>query len=549
MFTGHSLFLRFFLDNYGRLLLILGAGLISSALGILIPISLGKYYDLLLGYSSYRAEILDLLPTSWTDTVPHFLLFFGMMILLRLGTEFLERYQTGLIGEQFIFYLRKLLFHSQMHIPLPVYEEKGTGRYLLRWSGDLKSLQRLISHGMIRFFRDLVFVGGMLWVLFHIHEGLCFLVGLILSLAIGGIRLLNRILFQASVLTRNRKSGLLSFMNQRLRAIATIQALNRERVEAKKLEKKAARVLEAGQSYQQIYSLIYTFASASIYVLFFGLMLWGQWAHDHLQSSFDPTSLFITFLFMISLAPVLRRMFRVPVHWEMARISLSKLLAVMNLQPMGGRKETYQFLEGEIVLSLPGAKFILIPAKQTTLIKDTDGTLIHQLTGQILGLYPTEEGEIWIDQQDISLLDKKSLRKRISPASIQHPLLGRTVFEAISYSRKADKREAAQNMLDHFQANMPVDCQLDLDDPIGELGNRLSPIQQKILLFTRACLSQKPILLLGKPFDNLALPVSRQLIAKLNELHGVRTILILGDSPITDDVKIDQMICSESIHN
>lgn len=529
MFTTRSVLFSFFTFNTSRLVLVLGAGLVSGSLGILIPISLGKYYDLTLGYRSYRAGLLDIFPASWTDTISNFFVFFSVLILVRLGAEFIERFLTGLIGESFIFHIRKLLFTQQMRIPLCVYDERGIGRYLLRWSGDLKSLQRLITHGMIRFARDLIFILCMLLALYQIYPVLCALLAVVLGLSILGIRMLNYYLFDASVKVRNRKSGLLGFINQRLRAIGTVQALNREPVEYEKFEKKAGRILAAGKSYHQIYATIYTFASGAIFLLFFCLMYWGVWAKEHTREIFDPSAILIAFLLLISLAPVLRRIFRVPVYWEMARISMRKLLIVLNLgEEVEQEKNLFALQQGEITISLDEVPKVHLPGRTTRFLYERDASKREKIVQQLLGLYPLEQGGIQIDGQVLMGLNKKSFRRKIAVVSNQLPLLGRSVFEGISYSRKAEKRKAAQTLLDHFQEGIDREKKLTLKTPMGELGKLLLAEQKKLCMVLRALLTDKPILILQNPFEGL-LPQAREtLVQYLNNQQGKKTILILG---------------------
>ena len=92
----------FLLENKPAVILTILAGLIANILTVLIPISIGKYYDLVFGYQSHRAVILDYLPFQLWETMAEFLTFFFILVVLKIVADFMERYNTGTLGELFV---------------------------------------------------------------------------------------------------------------------------------------------------------------------------------------------------------------------------------------------------------------------------------------------------------------------------------------------------------------------------------------------------------------------------------------------------------------
>ena len=105
-----SILKSFIRRHIATVVLVLCAGLLANVLTIAIPVSIGKYYDLLFEYHSRRAQVLDFLPQSWWDTVPHFLTFFFMLIILRTVLAFIDRFYTGKLGELLVKEMREKLF-------------------------------------------------------------------------------------------------------------------------------------------------------------------------------------------------------------------------------------------------------------------------------------------------------------------------------------------------------------------------------------------------------------------------------------------------------
>ncbi|RMG18813.1 MAG: ATP-binding cassette domain-containing protein, partial [Bacteroidetes bacterium] len=102
--------------------------------------------------------------------------------------------------------------------------------------------------------------------------------------------------------------------------------------------------------------------------------------------------------------------------------------------------------------------------------------------------------------------------------SSEIPLLGRKVFEAISYSRKAEKKAKASMVLEHLLEGNPSLPFMALEDKIGEAGNSLSKGQLKLLAYARALLTNKKIVLIDEPFegfDEEAIPFWAEILKQM----------------------------------
>ena len=513
-------------------------GFIASVLLILLPISLGKYFDLLFGYNSKRAHFLDALPFSFWDSIPEFILFFIVATTLWLLSNFAYRYLTAELGLTFANELRVQLFERQMYIPLAEYDRKGHGKYLLRYSGDLGSIKNYLVRGVLRFAIDFVLIllalAGLYMLNAEILSGLLIGFGIIIVV----IFFLNRTLYDKSVQVRNKRSGLLAYVAQRLRAMDTIQAFNRYAPEEKRFADRSKIVYQAGKRYQFIYQLIFTLVPVMLYwtlaLTLYTFSITGDVNHTQHGNLVAFVLLFITVL------PIFRRLLRISTVWKVGNISFQKLIRILELGSAELIPNTpFAWKGGAIELrqtgfSYDGQKFVLrgisakIPPQTFAFIKGRTGSGKTTLIKLLMALYPPTEGHILIDGQDICTVHPKSLRRHITVVSEEFPLLGRTVFEAISYSRKQEKRPKAQQVLDYLQAQLSPERHLQLDDRIGELGDRLSKGQTKMLLYARAILSGKPMLLIEDPFKNLHGKVKEQVIRWLEKKRGKRSVLFFA---------------------
>src|SRR5207245_1953206 len=136
------------------------AGLLNSLSGLLIPLFIGKYYQLAFQTNSPRGKLFDRFffhfdnTGGQTDAIQLFFIFFIALILAKALFTFLEKYFSGYSAELFSRDLRDRLVQTQLAFTLPVFEKKAAGKYLLRYSGDLLAIQHYITKGILKFSID-----------------------------------------------------------------------------------------------------------------------------------------------------------------------------------------------------------------------------------------------------------------------------------------------------------------------------------------------------------------------------------------------------------
>lgn len=529
--------------------LVLFAGLVSNMLTIAIPVSIGKYYDLLFDYHSHRAAVLNFLPGNWFDTIPHFLAFFFVLVSARTIAVFIERFYTGKLGELMVKEVREILFEHQLSIKTANYKN-GMGKYLLRYSGDLKSLQSYVTRGMIRFTSDILLLSIAVSVLFWLDwmATNIMMVGVIIVVCV--VYLLNNWLYNVSVKRRNTRSSLLAFVNERLGALISVKTFNKEATEQQKFEKRSSKLYESGVEYQAVYNAIFSLIPGLLYASL-GIALWLISKQE--KSGLDEGKLLAFILLFITVIPAFRRILRVPSTWKVGNISIEKLLRVLHLSSEKDwrNKAKYNYKGGEIETINVGFGYdeetvfsnlnLHIKPKTTCLIKLESGYGKTTLIKMLAGIYEPEVGDIKVDGQTVSSIDLKSLRRHLTVVGEEFQLFGRTVFEAISYSRKEEKRPLAQTMLDLLQKDMNERNKLKLDDKIGELGVHLSQSQRKILQYARALLTNKPILIIESPFKGLSPKVEENISEILTRRKRESTIVIF-DSTSEINIRVDEVI-------
>lgn len=533
-----------FLSNYKfRFLLVIVVGFISSILKILIPISIAKYYSLLFETNSPKLVLLSFIPAHFTDTVSHFLVFFFILVVITGAFDFVERLGKGGFGELFLFDLRKKLFAKQLHIKQTTYDERGTGRYLLRYSGDLKSIQRYLTKGILQFAIDLLFITLTMTVLFIINPTICLIILGCTLVSFLLMVFINKWLYRISSLRRNRKSNLLSFVSTHLRSILAVKSFNKEKKTYRRFSRRAERILELGLNYHTANSFVQSMTKFTVYIML-GIIL----TYVHLSSWQSGSELFITILLLVTILPLFRRTLRVYSIWEMGNISFVKLINILDTEAEAlPTKDSIERISGNRVIvnnlsykvgerELFHNQSMVIPSKSITLITGKGKTTFGKI---LLGIYDNYKGTIKINRTNIRYIPPKVVRRKVTIASKDWPLYGKNVFDAISYNKKEKKKIAAAALLETLQKDW--DGQLTLDTPIGELGQLLSHNQYVLLCYARAILTKKKVLILDIPFQNLAPALRKTLIQHINSQKDKKTIIVFGqkNSPFKE-LEIDK---------
>jgi len=225
--TKRSLVLKFLKKEY---FIVFGAfcfGLLDIFSFILIPIFIGKYYQLAMNTHSARGKIFTSLFGEVND-IYTFLFLLISLLTTKLIFSYFKSLLIGIVSERFSKSLRESLFESQLLCDLKVFERKKTGNYLLRYSGDLGAITKYLTKGIIGFINDLIFLSLTLLFFFSINVqlSLIILVSIIILFLI--FFLLNLLLKRFTSLQTNLKSQNLGFVSATRNAVSTIKSLNRD---------------------------------------------------------------------------------------------------------------------------------------------------------------------------------------------------------------------------------------------------------------------------------------------------------------------------------
>ncbi len=497
-----NLIKQFILQRKFRTFWIILLGIITNLFTIIIPVSIGKYYQLVFDFKSYRLKSLSVIPSNIWDTVPKFLIVFFILIVIRYLFYFLHEYYLRGEGEIFIKNIKDYLFKHQLQIHNAVYKEKGVGKYLLRYSGDINSLKNLYLKGTVRAIVDFVMILFALSWLYTLNEKGAIAIIVLSMLFYIIIRFLNKKVETYSFQKRNRTSGQLSFVSRTLNSIVSVILHNKQPVELKKYMKKSDAVMKSAFEFNK-WSVINRGFVFFIQYVILGVVLYVFYL-DTKSNTLNHESELISFILLyITILPVIRRLFSLERVYKLGNISLNKLNNILEIESENitiGEKLTIN--KPRVVFEdVKFDRFETINFKSKKMgyssLKLPIGVEESDIISALSRLYNEYEGIIKINNCDIKEYSPKSLRSSISFCSKKIPLVGRTVYEVITEYRSNKIKEEAKNVLSEIQSvfyNIPS---LELDERIGENGSQLSNGQYEVLCLARGILSKNKIIIVG----------------------------------------------------
>ena len=554
--TQRSLLKDFFLRQWCVAVCLVLATLVANVSLILIPILIGRYYDLAFGAATFRARLLERLGVALPDTPNGVIALCGVVILTHAVFVFAERFGARYLGETMARQIRESLFAALIEAPLGVFDRKSVGKLLSRFAGDARAIQRLVTIGIVRWAGDILLIAAILALLATLHPQLTLVLASSAPIALGAVLLFNRRLRTRGKKLRGAQSNMLVFVTSRLQGILSVKVWNRQASEKNALNKAARKLLRRAMAYHLVDSLTASLAVGLLYLMLLAMAVLGSRPSLVEGTSSMTGGLLVAYVMIVLTAfPFFKRTLRVNAVWQKGRLSLDRVIATLNQRSeSAGRRKPLMVREWTIELRNVSFGYrpdepvlddlsCVFPGGALTKIVGRNGSGKSSILKLILGLYTPSRGVILVGGQDLAQCAPHSIRQWIALVSPEAPLVGRTVCEAVSDGSDGSPNERIASIVQRFHLLPILDQASRPDYKIGELGRNLSAGQRTALMFVRAFLTNKPIVLLDEPFTGLDRETRSHLWAVIAGMKGNKTVILIDHGSDFDcDDEIDHTV-------
>ena len=307
------------------LLLYVFIGLIQSCATFLIPISIGEFFTIHFNSGSSKGRLLQLLGIHF-KTLSSFFLLFILLLLVRAVFEFWERWLSYQQGELYVKFIREKLFATQINWSNEKFRQKHFGKYLLRYTNDMKSIQNYLTKGIMGCIKDVCFLLMGFILLWMIHHQLAIYLLLITSAIMVIIFFISGQQKKLITSSRGKRSNLLAFVAKNFHRHASIKTKKAEAITEQRFNTMSGQLYDANMYNNRFDSVLQALLPLFQFSII-GVLLWLM---TFSTSSIGANDALIFVLITLMMVSPMRRVLKVPAVVNKGKISLRKINEIFN---------------------------------------------------------------------------------------------------------------------------------------------------------------------------------------------------------------------------
>ena len=470
-----------------------------------------------------------------------FYLYFIPIAILLTGiikglVSYLQVVSLQFMSHRIIEKLRKDVFHNIINLHYGFFVQNKTGSLITRITTDTYYLNGAMGNTYTALIKDsltlIVLVGNM----FYQNWKLACISIIVFPLAIIPVRVLGRKIRNVTKNLQHQIGNLASNLEEIFKGIKNVKSFNAEKYEINRINKEIIRARELNFKQEKITARSRPFTE-TLGSMAAGLAIFGGGVfviNDNMTAG--QLMSFLVSL-MLAYAP-LKSLINVNVLLQSGLGAASRIFDFIDMKNdiIGGTKIVRKF--DKVVFKKVNFKY---PNSQRKVLSDISlsfkknkkialvgpsGSGKSSLLSLMIRLFDFQEGDIFINDQNIKNIQLKNLRDKFSLVSQDTVLFDGSIYENIKYNSKSSSKDILNAVklacVDEFTDNL----QEKLDTNIGENGIKLSGGQRQRIAIARAIAQKKEIILLDEPTSNLDLKTESELFKNLSHIQNITLIVV-----------------------
>jgi ABC-type multidrug transport system fused ATPase/permease subunit len=530
MHSRKSILRDFQRQNTTQFLAAVLSGTLSSAINILIPLSIGHFFVLQFHEQSAKGNLLRNLGFE-PATVQQYFLLLAILIVLRFASGTASKIITRKIANRFVSEIRYKLFAHQLHQPASAFEKDELANHLNRYTGEMSPVRNYISKVRIEFVADIIFM-LLFFIILIQYESI--LAGIVFGGLIAGISitlLLSRLAVKTDGTRKRHKSNLLQFVTSRMQGFLSVKSFNRETPEINQFSKLSSK-LELSENRSALFKSVEENLIPLVFFTIIGTILYVVSSNN---GQYDTAALLSFILLVLYMQRVFRRMLQVPGTLSTGRQAVDKLVLLLNSPTEQRNPQQERLKTGKLTINnltffghsgvaIGPLSHIFFQGSITRIVCN-DREQVSRFFRVLMAHDAPTSGKLSIDGHDYHDLHPFGVRKNVSIVGVEYPLLGNSIIQAVSYSQPNENMEEALNLIRRIHG---PESPLLLVDPTTTSPESRSEEERIILQIVRAQLTKKKVQILFDPFNILPIESRNQLVTFLNESRSKCTYLIFS---------------------
>ena len=468
-------------------------------------------------------------------------------IILAFTTKGISLYLAKLIminvGEEVKKIIQIDMLNSFIKADTETIENKHSGNYISNLNFDVQQITRMLSEAFLSLFKDGLTLIGLLIVMFYQNWKLSLIAMIMIPLASVTAKVLGKRMGKVSTQAQERSGDLNRYLIDLFKNHKIIKIFQREDFEKSRSEIFVNNLKEKSAKIATVY-----IRSAPVMEVLTGIMIAILIFYSGKLIINEELGInnFFSFLaaMMLAYQPV-KTLTKVNVAIGQGLAAAKRILPIVDMEVQINSNEnskSLNFKDGNILFNninfsyksnfenkvLKDISAEFLGGKMTALVGHS-GSGKSTLLNMIPRIYSPNEGNIQIDEQDISKINLNSLRKEISIVDQNVTLFDDTVLNNIKYANPDASLEEIYEAADNAMCKDFIE---NLDNKyetrIGENGVKLSGGEKQRLSIARAFLKKSKIILLDEATSSLDSETEEKIQSALNKLILNKTTIVIA---------------------
>lgn len=526
--------------SYGRLAFALGLSIVTTLIGLLIPLM--------------TKELVDGFNMS-TLSANQIVLIIAVFIIQAILSAY-ATYALGYNGQKIIAGLRELLWKKLIKLPVSYSDRNPSGEIISRITNDTMVVKELITTHFTGAITGIISVIGSIIILFIMNWKLTLLIFIVLPVAAAILVPIGRLMHKISKETQAETADFTGILSQVLPEIRLVKASNAEDIEFKNGINGIQKLFKLGLKEAKTQSLVAPLITLVLMAALVGVIGYGGMQVASGAITAGSLVAFILYIFQIIMPMGQITMFFTQLQKSVgATDRIIEILAEEEEDLKAGKmlesgkqsitlkNLSFHYHEDEPILTNIDAE---IEAGKVTAIIGPSGSGKTTLFKLLERYYEPTCGSINIGGTNITGFSLESWRQHIGYVSQESPLLAGTIRENICYGieREVTDQELEQAAEMAYALNFIQELPHKFETEVGERGLKLSGGQRQRIAIARALLRDPDILMLDEATSSLDSQSEQYVQMALEKLMIGRTTIVIAHR-LSTVVDADQLLFLE----
>ena len=481
----------------------------------------------------------------------------GVYIVVMVMSFICNRAQYLMIqemGQKIVYTLRMELMEHVQSLSMRFFDTTPVGRIVTRITNDTEAINDLYSNIIVRLFRNVVKVIGLLVVMFALDAKMALLSLVMVPVVAVLTFIFRRLSRKCYQVVKSRITAINTFLSEHLSGMRVIQIFHREKEKCDEFDVKNKQLYDAGFRELMIFGifrpLIYL---ASIMAT---AIILGGGSSQVLTGAISIGTLYMFTQYISQLFQPIQELAEMFTTLQSAIASAEKIFTLMDVEPIvkekadptrpdeiRGRIEfdhvwfAYETKDGETPTPdsmdnnnwvLRDVSFVIEPGQKVAFVGAT-GAGKSSILNLIGRYYDIQKGAIRIDGIDIRDMSREQIRQAIGQVQQDVFLFTGDIKQNIrlrdeSISDETIRRAAKNTNASHFIERLPN----QYDERVTERGATFSAGQRQLISFARTLAYDPTILILDEATANIDTETEQWIQDAVKTLMDGRTSIMVA---------------------